>query len=92
MICMHLPTAQVLEARPPWQIPDKKPTDLDRANTALKLDLNPNDPKLPSALLLYHNKFGIAKKGALDTGEEERGIAPARRGTHRALQVRREEG
>ena len=81
--------AQVLECRPEWQNPDKQPTDLDRANTALLHDLNPNDPKVHEALLMHHNKFGIAKKTSLVQSIEERGIQKAKRGTHRAITVRR---
>lgn len=61
--CLY-PTDYVLSSRPPWKVPDPQPSDLDHAHRALIKDMNPNDPDLPTALTLIHNKFGQIKKEA----------------------------
>ena len=60
IIPLHSP-GEVLEIRPAWQPPDRVPHDLERSAKALCEGYNPNDPVVPQALLLHHNKWGIPK-------------------------------
>ena len=90
-MCLSLfPPDQVLNARPAWRPPDSKPDDLERAKKALLNDWNPNDPNVPAALLLYHNKYGQLKNSKLYTSEPEYGLSSGqRKGDNRTLTVSR---
>ena len=52
---------EILELRPPWLPPDRVPHDLERSAKAISEGYNPNDPVVPRAMLLHHNKWGIPK-------------------------------
>ena len=86
--CLFYVVDQVLTARPAWRPPDSKPDDLEKAKKALLNDWNPNDPNVPAALLLYHNKFGQLKNGKLYQNDVEYGLSKSqRKNDNRALNV-----
>ncbi|KAK3578884.1 hypothetical protein CHS0354_010250 [Potamilus streckersoni] len=78
-------------SRPPWQSPNYHPKDLDKNHYAFLHDFNPNDPNIPKAVLLFHNKWGILKKNLHDdhlskSQDFELGLdTKRRRDQHRAL-------